>query len=434
MRLRIVGSLLLLLAGFVTLSLTWGQDRTAPPAPRPEVGAGPSTNRTAVPTAVVRLVAPAPAAVRDWSRLSPLQQQIYLSCQRGADWLYAMNGVKGRFLHGYLPALKAGLEGDHYLHQVGGALALARAAQLTGEERYAARATQALLTLLDETIPDPNDPAVRFTSLPSVVVNRLGAAGLLVRAIHELPNPPSDLLERAEQLCNYIRRQARADGSLRCDDGGNGADDPAAAAEYPGLALDGLMHSHKLRPASWKIDLMRKAAAYYRPWWQAHKSREFVPAQTAAFVEAYLVTKDKGFADFVVEMNDWLCGLQYGAIDPRRALWTGGFKGWADGREVELAPRVDSACCAESLADACRLTRETGDLTRNQRYGDALVRCLQFLTTLQYTEANTQHYADWYRPRLLGGFFASHQDGNLRIDYTEHALAAMAGYLEGEAR
>src|SRR5690606_34185108 len=49
--------------------------------------------------------------------LPPLARQFHLSAQRGAAWLYRMNGVKGRFLHGYLPAVQAPLEGDHYLRQ-----------------------------------------------------------------------------------------------------------------------------------------------------------------------------------------------------------------------------------------------------------------------------------------------------------------------------
>jgi vacuolar-type H+-ATPase subunit E/Vma4 len=59
-----------------------------------------------------------------------------------------------------------------------------------------------------------------------------------------------------------------------------------------------------------------------------------------------------------------------------------------------------------------------------------LHRCLQFLVRLQYTDANTQHFEEWYRPRLIGGFHASTQDGNLRVDYTQHALSALATYLE----
>jgi len=85
-------------------------------------------------------------------------------------------------------------------------------------------------------------------------------------------------------------------------------------------------------------------------------------------------------------------------------------------------------------AEACRTAREMGDVARHGRYRDALERCLQFLATLQYTEGNTQHFADWYRPRLVGAFHATHQDGNLRIDYTQHAVGALVLYLEQAAK
>jgi hypothetical protein len=193
------------------------------------------------------------------------------------------------------------------------------------------------------------------------------------------------------------------------------------------------MLSQRHRPAAWKADVVRKAVAYYHPWWRAHKNMAFVPWQTAAYAEAYLKTKDAAFAECVTEMNDWLCNLQYAQIDPRRLLWYGGFMTWSDGRAVESPPQVDSAAYAEGLAEACRVTRQLGDVGRHQRYGEALERCLQFLVTLQFTDANTQHFADWYRPRVVGAFHASHQDGNLRIDYTQHAVSALVQFLEGHA-
>jgi hypothetical protein len=426
MRLRLVGSLLLLAVGFVALSLTRGQDRPAAPAAPP----APPSPAAAPPAAPL-------TPLVDYAKLAPFQQQLLLSCQRGAEWLYCMNGVKGRFVHGRLPALRADLEGDHFLRQVGAAYALARAARLTGEERYAARAAQALLALLDETQTDVHDPQARCPVLPSSVVNRLGASGLLVLAVHELPDPQADLLDKAEQLCRFIHLQARPDGSLRCHDVADGkadeADDAVSVREYPGLALYGLMRSCKRRPAPWKLDLARKALGYYRPWWREHKDRAFAPWQTAAYTEAFLLTREQAFADFVLEMNDWLCGLQY-PPDARRPLWSGGFMGCVDGRTAETAPQIDSATCAESLAHACRVAREAADVRRLQRYTETAERALQFLATLQYTEGNTQHYADWYRPRLVGAFYASHQDGNLRIDYTQQALSAMAAYLEQGAR
>jgi hypothetical protein len=158
----------------------------------------------------------------------------------------------------------------------------------------------------------------------------------------------------------------------------------------------------------------------------------FVPWQTAAYAEAYLRSQEQPFADFVGEMNDWLCALQYAEIehDLRRALWYGGFMSFHDGRALESAPDIGSAIYAEALAQACRVAREAGDVNRHGRYSAALDRCLQFITTLQFTHANTQHFVDWYQLRLVGSFHASHTDGNLRIDHTQHAVTALLMYLE----
>ncbi len=390
---------------------------------------------------------PAPAArpagaetplrpARDLTKLTPLGQQMLRSAQRGADWLFRANRPDGRFEYGYLPDLQKSMDGDHYLRQVGAAFALAREARFTGDPRHAAVARQAVLTLLLDTTTEalPQSKAMlRHTALPSLVVNRLAAAGLLVLAVNELPQPTDELLDQSEQLCAFILAQQQADGSLCYTD--NPADartapgDPDGINYYPGEALYGLMRSQQYRPAPRKTDAVRRALAYYRPWWQKNRNLAFVPWQTAACAEAYLLTSEAAFADFVNEMNDWLCGLQYVQLDPRQPLWQGGFMGWADGKPAPGEPQVGSAACAEALADACRVARKTGDLARYGRYREALERCLQFVTTLQYTDANTQHFVNWYRPRLVGGFHASHQDGNLRIDYAQHAVCALVQYL-----
>lgn len=457
MRGKLLLALPLAVAGFLTYSLTQGQDRTIDPA-RPPV-AGPAERSQVIPAAapsgestVATLEQP---AGRDPAKFTPLQRQVHIGTQRGADWLFRMNGVKGRFQHGYLPALKVEMEGDNFLRQAAAASTLAHAARFFNEDRYAARATQAILTLLEETATDPNDARVRHTTLPSLAVNRLGAAGLLVQAINNLPSPQPDLLDVSEQLCNFIRRQARVDGSLACLDdavpppqpsptrgeGDNGVqsgktpgDDAELVNQNVGPALLGLVRSHRFKPAPWKLDLVRKAAAYYRVWWKSNPGMAFVGTHAPAMAEAYLLTRDRALADFVFEMNDWLCVLQYDQIDPRRLAWYGGFKGWSGGAAIEGAPNVGSAIQASSLADACRVAREIGDAQRHPRYCEGLERCLQFLATLQYSDANTQHFADWYRPRLVGAFHASHQDGNLRIDFTQQAVDAQALYLEHVAR
>jgi hypothetical protein len=406
----------------MALSLTRGQEQQ-------------STNKTSVPLPKPAIsAAPEDKAAQDFAKLSPLHKQIWLSAQRGAEWLYRANGPDGRFTYGFVPALRTVLEGDHYLRQAGAAATLAKVARFTGDQRYAARATQAIVTLLADTALDSQDPQVRYTVFPPTSVNRLAAAGLLVLAIHELPDPDKDLLAKAEQLCNYIHKQQQADGSLNLtgtrEGGKASAVDAEAVNYYPGEALVGVIRSQHRSPAAWKIDYVRNALAFYKTWWRQHPSMTFVPWQTAAYTEAFLLTKEQPFADFVYEMNDWMVSLQYqGLDDPKQVYWSGGFKSWADGKAIETPPQVSSASYAEGLAQACQVARAIGDLNHYRTYAAALERCLTFLTTLQYTEANTRHFADWYRPTLVGGFHASHQDGDLRIDFTQHAVNAMIGHL-----
>jgi hypothetical protein len=428
---------MLTLAGGMTFSLIRGQERLGdarakPPAPRASLS--PTNTVLRAPSLAAPPSTRTPGTAHDFSKLGELQKEMLVSCQCGADWLARVNGIKGRFQPGYLPALGIPMEGDHYLRQVGAAFALARAARFLGADRYAALATQAILTLLEDTVVDASDATCRHTSLPSPVLNRLGTAGLLVLAIDELPSPQSDLLDKSEQMCNWIRRQARADGSLRCRDGDDNdkpeADDADSVNEYPGLALYAVLRSQRHRPAAWKLDLARKAVVYYRGWWHEHGGMAFVPWQTAAYAEAFVQTKEAQFAQFVYQMNDWLCGLQYDRIEPSRVVWYGGFMQWSDGRAVDSPPNIGSAVFAESMAEARRVARAGSDVARYQRYTEVMHRVLQFLVRLQYTDANTQHFEEWYRPRLVGGFHASTQDGNLRIDYAQHALSALVTYLE----
>jgi hypothetical protein len=422
---------LTLLSTIVFLSLTHGQDPRTPPMTPPVVPATYKDVAPAAPTTPAPAL-PTPTPSRDLAKLTDTQKQALITAQRGAMWLYNMNAASGHFYYGFLPALNRPIEGDNYFHQVAAAATLARAARITGEARFNARASQAILALLDETVVDPKDPKVRYTAMPSIARNRLATAGLLVAAIHELPSPQADLLDKSEQLCNFIHRQARPNGSLCLSDSsdeGTPPKEPAdALTEYPGLALYGLMLSQRQHPATWKTDLARKAVAYYHPLWQANKTAAFIPAQTAAYTEAYLLTKEPEFAKCVFEMNDWLVKLQYEA--PRVTWWYGGFKAWKDGHEVEEAPTISHAVYGESLVNACRVASASGDLDRHKSYSPAVERHLLFLASLQYTLANTRHFDAPYRELLSGGFYASQQDGNLRLDYTQQAVAVLLQYVE----
>src|SRR5207245_668131 len=100
-----------------------------------------------------------------------------------------------------------------------------------------------------------------------------------------------------------------------------------------------------------------KALPYYRTWWRAHKNMAFVPWQTAAYTEAYLQSRERPFAEFVEEMNDWLCSLQYSEIDRdlRRVLWYGGVLAFPGcGAPCGGAGDVPGACRAVTIGSGRR--------------------------------------------------------------------------------
>jgi hypothetical protein len=425
---------LLALAGVsFMLSLTQGQESAAPAPVAPVIKAAPGPSPVTVPPAALHRTA-APASPRqgpDLESMAPLPAQMYRSTQRAAGWLAERNSIDGRFEQDLSPALNVPVGGDHAIREAGAAFALARAARYLKNTHQAARATQAILGVLEDTVVDPKATQIRHTALPSSVVNRLGSAALLVLAVHELPAPGKDLLDKAEQLCNYIRAQQQADGSLLLGEAGS---DVGGLNSHAGQALYALARSQKHRPARWKMEVLRKALPCYLKEWEGQKDRDLVCWQTSAWTEAYLQTGDKVFAEAVFTMNDWLCGLQYAKIDPYHPRRLGGFMACSAGKIGEEEPDIDSALCALSLAEACRVTRQAPDLARHKKYTATLELCLQFLVTLQYSEGDTQHFADWYRPRLIGGFHVSHTDGTLRIEHTQSALAALVQYLEQVAR
>jgi hypothetical protein len=415
------GTLGIGLTGFAIWSLSAGQD-----APSND----PAKSGGDLPKSGVLENKPA----ADLSKFSVLKRQLYLSARRGAEWLQRAQRPDGRFRTGYLAALDRPIDEEDYFGQAGATAALGRSAAYFNDPRAKAQAEIAILNvLLLDTAVDPKVPEVRAPRLPAALVNRLGAAGMIATAIYQLPEPNKELLDKADQLCNFIRRTQQADGSLKWHEGEEAVAGPfqiEGASQYPGPALYAVALSQQARPAPWKIELLRKACAHYLPWWRQNKNPSLVPWHSAAYAEAYLQTKEPGFADAVFEMNDWLCTLQYQQADPRKPLWRGGFMPWQQGRAAAAPPTIQSAFLAGSLVEAWRVAHAAAQPQRLRSYRQALEGASQFVAAMQYTEANTKHFTSWYKEEfLLGGFHGSPNDGDLRLQGTHQAVAALVHVL-----
>lgn len=392
---------------------------------------------------VVPAMAPAPASETPLASFEPLAafpqatQSAVRSAVHGSNWLTRMNQPQGRFTYGYRPALRQPMEGDHDLKQARAALALAQAARFTGDERQAAVASQAILALLAVTKIDPADAKCRMPVVSSMTCNRTGFAAVLAMCIYELPGADERLIAEAERLCEFLHKQLRVDGSVHYIDSPNDLPvtiDPAGVNEYPGAALHALALSNRVKPAAWKMEALTKGLEHYRAWFKANPHPMLAATLSPAFAELHLQTKSNDAAAAVFELNDWLVGMQYPAGDARHLHWAGGFKSMVSGQPVETEPGCECGACLQSLAYGYLLTRLNPDLTRAARYKQSLQDAVQFLAGLQYTEANTRHFENGFRANtLIGGFYFTPTDGNLRIDSTAWALTGMLRFLSSGA-
>lgn len=367
---------------------------------------------------------------RKFDSLDELSRQLVFSTMRGMEWLgrEGVHQTNGRFIPGVNVALGRATDDDSFLRQATGAFALARAAKLTGEEKYAVRASETILALRTEAPKDAT--GVRRPVQPSVVCNRVASAAMLALAIYELPDASPDLVRDAEELCGFLRLHLKADGMVQATEPGDQAD-ADTTQHIPGQALTALALSNRAAPAKWKAEALARGYAFYRKQFRDAPHPGLVPWMTAAFAEAHLQTKEGAYAEFVFEMADWLKKLQYDTTDARRAAWRGGFPAAAEGKLVTAPPTADTALYALGFADACRMIRGMAkpDPARYDGYRLALTRSLQFLTTLQYRPDSTQHFSAAFQPYLEGAFLPSVAGGNLRTEHTAWAVAALAQYF-----
>ncbi|MSR51992.1 MAG: hypothetical protein EXS09_01725 [Gemmataceae bacterium] len=400
-----------------------------PPAGPPSKGVIPASSVVS-PAETVATKAALFDRFRKYDQLPDLTRELVFATKSGMEWLGrdGIHQANGRFIPGLSPALGKATEDDHFMRQALGAFALARSARLTGEEKYTVRASQTILSLLAEA---PKDSAgIRKLALASVVCNRVGGAAYLALAIFELPEAAPELRQCGEELCQFLRSRVQADGSISFAEEGE-APEADGVGLYAGPALTAIAMSNRESPAEWKKQALAKSLKHYRQQFSTLPNPMMISWMCPAFVEMHLQTREPAAAEFVFEMCDWLVKLQFESPDRQRATWRGGFPQVAGGKILSAAPTIETAYYAMAIADACRMIRtmEKPDSARYDRYRATLTRALQFLTTLQYGEENTGHFAAHFRPALVGAFHPSHTDGSLRVDHSAVAVAAFSQYL-----
>ncbi len=417
--------------GLVVTGFALAQTPPTVPAPKPPGLLPPSvTGRPHDPVTPVAAVTPKVApADRFKTPGYPVETMAAVqSCRDAADWCTRMSKSDGRFMAGVDPALGRELQGNDFA-QACAALALARAARFTGDEKATAAASQACLSLLTLTKADTTDPTMRVPTIAADRGNKVGFAAVLATAIYDLPAPDAKLVAEADKLCKFLYTRLRSDGSVHYTEGEGSPTktDPDGVNTYPGLCLQAVMASDRVSTEAWKRDALARGVKFYRDVFKASPTSELCGTLLPAVCDYALRVKDaKDAAAFAFEMTDWLCDRQYTASDARNLRWVGAFKPTA-GDE----PTARMCCGVEGLCAAVTLTTQVPDGTRYTRYRKAARDGMAFARSLQFGPATGAHFTPEFRAKYLdGGAHGSPTDGMIRCEHTAGLLNCQLRYLE----
>ena len=159
----------------------------------------------------------------------------------------------------------------------------------------------------------------------------------------------------------------------------------------------------------------RCRARHYR-----NRNPAFVPWHTQACASLFAQTGRRVFADFALEISDWLLPMQQWdglPVDLRGRFY--------NPRRPEFGPPHASSTgvYVEGLADAAALARALGDQTRASAYERVVSRGLRSLRQLQFRDRRDAFYVS-RRKRVLGALRTEAYDNAVRVDSAAHALAA----------
>ena len=317
----------------------------------PFVALQPSAFGQAEPAVIpVSLVGESPAPIArfaDLRSLPPDTVQAVYAMRSGADWLARMNQPNGRFFPGINPVDNT-IATDDLRSQLEATVALAAAARFTGEEIFAVRATQSVLTFRAMTVVPADNPNVRVPNVPADACPSVVFAALLSRAIDVLPNADASLKADADRLCGFVLASQQTDGSFTAD-------------EDTGVLLQAVAESHTARPNPTKRDCLARGLSAARTRFRAEPAAVFAATVLPAATAFYRAEKDAGSATLAFELADFVCDRQYTPTDAPRVGWAGGFRPNAGQTPATFEPGADAAVIAVGLAAATTLTRHAPD-------------------------------------------------------------------------
>lgn len=376
---------------------------------------GPDATRATNLHRGARVVSPTPEASQD--RAEALAEGI-------GEWMVRNQSADGRLPYKYWPSRGRESPADNAIRRFLASLALARLGELKCSAKIREAARRNLRFNLGRYFQDIGDGR-------GVIVERtgakLGAAALAGLAILESP--------AAGEFAQELGMLAAAVDSLADDENGFRTfffppeRDGSNWNFYSGEAL--LFWAEAMRRDMAFAPTLQRVSETFARCRRRHlqaRNPAFVPWHTQACASLFRQTGRREFADFVLEINDWLLPMQQWdeRADLPRDLW-GRFY---NPQRPDFGPphAASTGAYLEGLTDATVLAREVGDAGRAANYERAVARGLRSLRQLQFRDEIDAFYVS-KQDRVMGALRTEAYDNAVRVDSAAHALVAAVNVL-----
>ena len=337
-------------------------------------------------------------------------------------WMLANLGGRGEMPYKYWPSRGEESPADNAIRRFLATVALARLGDLRNSAEMRAAAVRNLRFNLARYFRPLGDGRGAIVESAGA---KLGAAALAGLAILESP-ARDEFLEELNMLAAGVNSLFHRKFGFRTfffpeeRDGENWN-------FYSGEAL--LFWAESMRQGAPFAPSLRRYTHVFRRCREQHRRARnpaFVPWHSQANASMFAQTGKRIFADFVLEMNDWLLPMQQ--WDDLPSDLRGRFY---DPRHPNFGPphAASTGVYLEGLADALSLVRSLGDPVRAASYERAIARGLRSLRQLQFRGPLDTYYIS-KKERVLGALRVEAYDNAVRIDSAAHALAAAIKVLQ----
>jgi hypothetical protein len=327
----------------------------------------------------------------------PKESNKYLDAIKlGGEWF--LNNQDDNFLHyTYYPGTDSYDDGHHALRELASLWSIATLGKFLDDDRYTKLADKGLKYFESFIEKDEEGDFLYINIDPKKV--KLGSSAFAVLAIVEIDHPKKD--EYLEGLAKGILSLQQEDGSF------NTLFFPSRKQSenfYPGEALVALMSLYEYNKDPQYLEAVKKALPYYRQYWDNEPNTAFAPWQSRAYQKYFEVTGDTDAVVFVINMTDYILNHYGGGCS--------NFNIRGSVIPVHL----------EGVNKAYEIAKKTGDIKREECYGNFMKEAMDYTLTLQATDPKV------YTERGLGGVMNTDKD-SMRVDRNQHAVMALMDSL-----